>query len=76
MELRASMFREPVTVVDEPELAGLGAALLALDAATGRKQPFTAANGLHVIDPLGRWAEAMRACDQPLPAINAFRHLI
>ncbi len=58
MELRASMFREPVTVVDEPELAGLGAALLALDAATGRKQPFTAANGQHVIDPLGRWSEA------------------
>jgi xylulokinase len=58
MELRASMFREPVTVVDEPELVGLGAALLAHDAATGARQPFTAADGLHVIDPLGRWAEA------------------
>ena len=57
MELRASAFREPVTVVDEPELVGLGAALLALEAATGRPATFTP-QGMHVVDPLGRWSEA------------------
>ncbi len=51
MELRASVFGSPVTVVDEPELVGLGAALLALEAATGRAQPFEPAKGLHVIEP-------------------------
>lgn len=57
MELRASVFREPVTVVGEPELVGLGAALLGLEAASGRSVSFTPA-GIDVIDPLGRWAEA------------------
>ncbi len=57
MELRASAFREPITVVDEPELVGLGAALLALEAATGRPARFTP-QGMHVVDPLGRWSEA------------------
>lgn len=57
MELRASAFREPITVVDEPELVGLGAALLALEAATGRTASFTP-QGLHVVDPLARWSEA------------------
>lgn len=57
MELRASAFREPVTVVEEPELVGLGAALLALEAATGTTASFTP-QGLHVVDPLGRWSEA------------------
>jgi hypothetical protein len=58
MELRASMFREPITVVDEPELVGLGAALLALEAAMGQASAFTPSQGMHVVDPLGRWAEA------------------
>ena len=57
MELRASAFREPITVVDEPELVGLGAALLALEAATGQTATFTP-QGMHVVDPLGRWSEA------------------
>ena len=57
MELRASAFREPITVVDEPELVGLGAALLALEAATGAAARFST-RGLQVIDPLGRWSEA------------------
>ncbi|MCX7349819.1 MAG: FGGY family carbohydrate kinase [Alphaproteobacteria bacterium] len=57
MELRASAFREPITVVDEPELVGFGAALLALEAATGKTASFTPL-GLQVIDPLGRWSEA------------------
>lgn len=57
MELRASAFREPITVVDEPELVGLGAALLALEAATGCPASFTP-QGMHVVDPLARWSEA------------------
>lgn len=57
MELRASAFREPITVIDEPELVSLGAALLALEAATGRAASFVP-QGLHVVDPLGRWSEA------------------
>ncbi len=57
MELRSSAFREPITVVDEPELVGLGAALLALEAATGTTASFTP-QGLRVVDPLGRWSEA------------------
>jgi len=57
MELRASVFREPITVVDEPELVGLGAALLAFEAASGQPTAFSPA-GVHVVDPLGRWSEA------------------
>lgn len=57
MELRASVFRDPITVVDEPELVGLGAALLALEAATSRTAAFSP-TGIHVVDPLGRWSEA------------------
>ena len=60
MELRASAFREPITAVDEPELVGLGAALLALESATGRPASFTP-QGMHVLDPLGRWSEAYAA---------------
>ena len=41
MELRASVFGAAVTVIDEPELAGLGAALLAQEAATGHPGVFT-----------------------------------
>lgn len=58
MELRASAFREPVTMVDEPETVGIGAALLALEAASGESARFTPQGGLRVIDPLGRWSEA------------------
>ena len=60
MELRASAFREPITVVDEPELVGLGAALLGLEAATGKTAVFKP-QGLQVVDPLGRWSEAYAA---------------
>jgi sugar (pentulose or hexulose) kinase len=51
MELRARIFGKPITVVDEPELTGLGAALLAIEAATGREAEFRPLNGLHVVDP-------------------------
>jgi xylulokinase len=35
MELRASLFGETITVLHEPELTALGAALFAMEAATG-----------------------------------------
>lgn len=60
VELRASVFREPVTVVDEPELAAFSAALLALEAA-GETVPPDALRSVHVVDPLGRWSEAYAA---------------
>ena len=61
VELRASMFREPVTVIDEPELVGLGAALLALDAAAGQPVSYQPARPSSVIDPLARWSERYAA---------------
>ena len=57
MELRASVFSEAVTVVDEPELAGLGAALLAAEAATGEAKGFRPVHGLHVVEPVSAWAQ-------------------
>ena len=69
MELRASAFREPITVVDEPELVGLGAALLALEAATGRTATFTPRACTWSI----RWGagrKPIRACEPRFAAIN------
>ena len=58
IELRASMFGEAITIVDEPELVGLGAALLGLEGANGAPAVFRPVNGLHVVDPLVEWMEA------------------
>ena len=58
IELRASVFGEPVTVIDEPELAALGAALLASEGASGNPAVFEAASTLRVVDPLPRWSQA------------------
>jgi xylulokinase len=50
LQLRANIFEEPITVVDEPELVALGAALFAAQAAD--KAPvFSAAERNHVIEP-------------------------
>jgi xylulokinase len=51
MQLRANIFGEPITVVDEPELVALGAALFAAQAA-GSAPVFSAAEHSHVIEPL------------------------
>jgi FGGY family of carbohydrate kinases, C-terminal domain len=40
IELRASVFGQPVIVVDEPELTAIGAALIAAQGATGVALPF------------------------------------
>ncbi len=55
VELRARVIGQSITVIDEPELVGLGAALLATEAATGVPASFQPGNGLHVIDPVADW---------------------
>lgn len=50
MQLRANVFGEPITVVDEPELVALGAALFAAQAA-GASPRFSAAERCHVVHP-------------------------
>jgi xylulokinase len=50
MQLRANIFEEPITVIDEPELVALGAALFAAQA-TGSAPVFSAAEHSHVIEP-------------------------
>jgi xylulokinase len=51
VQLRASVFGETVTVVDEPELVALGAALFAAQG-VGATPIFSAAKHSHVVDPL------------------------
>jgi xylulokinase len=51
MQLRANIFQEQITVVDEPELVALGAALFAAEGATGRAPLFSAARKSHVVEP-------------------------
>ena len=63
MELRASIFGSPVTIVDEPELAGLGAALFATEGAGGRPAVFAPAKTPRVIDPVMEWQRVYRGWD-------------
>jgi xylulokinase len=58
MELRASIFGEPITVVHEPELTALGAALFALEAATGVKPDAMRQRATEVIEPRRDWMDA------------------
>lgn len=51
MRLRATMFGEPITVVDEPELVALGAALVAVEGATGKPAIFEPARAMRLIEP-------------------------
>jgi xylulokinase len=51
VQLRADIFEQPVTVVDEPELVALGAALFAAQG-TGQRVPLlAAAEKIHVVHP-------------------------
>jgi xylulokinase len=50
MQLRATVFNETVTVVDEPELVALGAALFAAEGA-GTTPLFSAAKHSHMVEP-------------------------
>ena len=57
VELRASIFGQPVTVVDEPELTAIGAALIATQGATGVALPFGKGLNLRKIEPVAAWIE-------------------
>jgi xylulokinase len=57
VELRASIFGQPVTVVDEPELTAIGAALIAAQGATGVALPFGEGLDLRTIEPVTAWVE-------------------
>jgi xylulokinase len=50
MQLRATIFREVVTIVDEPEMVAMGAALFAAQG-SGKSLTFSAANHSHVVEP-------------------------
>jgi hypothetical protein len=59
IELRASIFGQPVIVVDvdEPELTAIGAALIAAQGATGVALPFGEGLDLRKIEPVAAWIE-------------------
>jgi xylulokinase len=57
VELRASIFGQPVTVVDEPELTAIGAALIAAQGATGVVLPSGEGLNLQEIEPMAAWVE-------------------
>jgi xylulokinase len=57
VELRASIFGQPVIVVDEPELTAIGAALIATQGATGIALPFGEGLDLRKIEPVAAWIE-------------------
>ena len=57
IELRASIFGQPMTVVDEPELTAIGAALIATQGATGVAAPFGEGLNLRKIEPVAAWIE-------------------
>ena len=57
MELRASIFGQPLIVVDEPELTAIGAALIAREGATGVAVPFGQGLNLRKIEPVAAWIE-------------------
>jgi xylulokinase len=57
IELRASIFGQPLIVVEEPELTAIGAALIAAQAATGVAAPFGQGLRLRPIEPVAAWIE-------------------
>jgi xylulokinase len=57
IQLRASIFGQPLTVVDEPELTAIGAALIAGEGATGVAGPFGEGLNLRKIEPVEAWVE-------------------
>ncbi len=61
MELRASMFGETITAVHEPELTALGAALFAIEAATGACPDFMRHRAKETIAPRKDWMDVYAA---------------
>lgn len=60
VELRASIFNEPIIIIDEPELTVIGAALFAAEAATGKVPDFAQHHQPHTVEPRKDWVEAYR----------------
>jgi xylulokinase len=58
IELRASIFGQPLIVVDQPELTAIGAALIAAQGATGAAAPFGEGLNLRKIEPVAAWIES------------------
>lgn len=61
LELRASVFGQPIQVIDEPELTAVGAALLAFEAAHGTTPALEATRGISTVDPVAAWVPAYEA---------------
>jgi xylulokinase len=71
IELRASIFGQPVTVVDEPELTAISAALIAAQGATGVALPFGEGLNLQEIQPMVAWVEPYAALYQTTARLDA-----
>jgi xylulokinase len=61
MELRASLFGEVITAIHEPELTALGAALFAMETATGRLPDAMSSRATETIEPRRDWMDAYAA---------------
>ena len=61
LELRASVFGQPIHVIDEPELTAIGAAFLAFEAAQGITPRLEATRGVSTVDPVADWVHAFDA---------------
>lgn len=68
LELRASVFGQPVHVIDEPELTAIGAAFLACEAARGVAPRLDAIRSVRTVDPVDAWVPAY---DAVYPAASA-----
>ena len=68
LELRASVFGQPVHVIDEPELTAVGAAFLACEAARGVAPRLNAIRRLRTVEPVAAWVPAY---DAVYPAASA-----
>ena len=61
MEMRASIFGRPITVVDEPELTAVGAALIALEGSGVGTTRFGEGLRQTTVSPLPAWVDAYEA---------------
>ncbi len=57
MELRASIFGESITIIHEPELTALGAALFAAEAVDGAVPNFMQFRNSRTIEPVADWVK-------------------
>lgn len=67
LELRASIFGQPIHVVEEAELTAIGAACLAFEAAGGEVPSLATSRRIDVVAPVAEW---VRVYDEIAPAID------